>query len=187
MSRQVANESKFDGTNRGSGQIWLVGFRLDPDRDIDEEGADVYCLLLESRDECPVTREGYTIFFKDVSSAGAALRMDDDETVRTMVPPSVIHHIYDLAELLYLISSEDEKIDSQGEIVNCLNVIFDLVKATELPLSEDYKRVLYAFADHMTFDSDFGQFLRESGVTRTQIRDGILWMIGAVVSRSKLI
>ncbi|MGH3428446.1 MAG: hypothetical protein ACRDQZ_12910, partial [Mycobacteriales bacterium] len=177
----------FDEDNRDSGQVWLVGFRLDPDRDIDQEGADVYCLLLESRDEGPVTREGYTIFFKDVSRAGEALRMDDDETVRAMTPPSEVHYIYDLAEFSYAVTSEDGQVDSQDAIINCLNVVFDLVKATELPFPEDYKRVLYALADYMTFCSDLDQYLRENDVTRTQIRDGILWMIGVVVSRSKLI
>jgi hypothetical protein len=187
MSQRVANESKFNGDNRDSAEVWLVGFRLDPDRDTDKDGADVYCLLLESRDEGPATCEGYTIFFKDVSSAGMALSMDDDEAVRAMAPPNEVHYIYDVADLLYLLSSEDVEVDNDATIVNCLNVAFDLVKATELPFPEDYKRVLYAFADYMTFDRDFGVFLRKNSVTRIQLHNGILWMIGVIVSKSKLI
>jgi hypothetical protein len=187
MAQRIENEPKFDEASRDSGQVWLVGFRLDPDRDIDEEGADVYCLLLESRDGGPITCEGYIIFFKDVSSAGTALRMDDDEAVRAMAPPNGIHYIYDVADLFYLVFSEDVEIDNDATIVNCLNVAFDLVKATEIPFPEDCKRVLYSFADYMTFDRDFSPFLRENRVTRTQLQNGILWMMGVVVAKSKLI
>jgi hypothetical protein len=168
-------------------KVWLVGFRLNPDRDLDEQGPEFYCLLLERRDEGPVSSEGYTIFFKDINSAGTALRMDDDETVGELTPPTDVDYICDVADLLYLITSEDEKVDEEKVFLNCLNVAFDLVKSAGLPLPEDYKRVLYPLADYMTFDRDFDQFLRKSNVARSQVHDGILWMMGAVVSRCKVI
>ena len=61
----------------------------------------------------------------------------------------------------------------------------DLLEAVKQPLPPDYKRILYAFADHLTFHRELGTFLEEHQIDRAELRGAIEWCIETIFSRSK--
>lgn len=160
----------------------LIGFRVDPDRD----HPDVYTLFVIGDKDEPLMSGGYILFFSNPELVDKALKLSDNNNTKQLgPPPQDVDLICDAAKSLYLIECED--IDQSATIINFLNILFDLVKATQLAIPEDYKRVLYGFADHLTFDVEFLTFLVQQNISRDMMRDAILWCIGAVVSKSRII
>ena len=162
--------------------LWLIGFYLDPDA----ERPDIYTLFRPGDEDKPLVSGGYVVFFSELALAPKAAELCD---VQITTPVSLFAEDVDLecyvAESLYLINSQDT--DSSATIVNFLNTLFDLVKATQLPMPAEYKRVLYAFADHLTFNREFSTFFAQQSISRSMITNAILWCIGAVVAKSKLL
>jgi hypothetical protein len=161
--------------------LLLVGFRLDPDR----EDPEVYTLILEDEKDRPLVANDQILFFNKPELAPGALELSDPDFKRHGPPPKEVDLVCDVAECLYLITSENA--DPSATIINALNIIFDLVQATKLPMPAEYKRALYTFADHLTFHREFSDFANQPDMTRSILRDGILWCIGAVVSKARLL
>ena len=60
------------------------------------------------------------------------------------------------------------KIDQQANILNCLNSFYDILDVMKMALPLTYKKNLFQFAQHLTFDRDILKFLNES-----KIKNGI--------------
>jgi len=54
-------------------------------------------------------------------------------------------------------------------------------------MPSEYKRILYAFADHLTFNRELSTFFAEHQFSRQAVLEAVTWSIGAVVSKSKLV
>lgn len=55
------------------------------------------------------------------------------------------------------------------------------------PQAAQYRRVLVQFADHLTFHREYGKFLQQKNISRTVLRDAILWCLGSVIATSKFL
>ncbi len=164
-----------------SEELWLIGFLIDPD----SESPDLYTLFFPGEVDEPLVVEDYIVFFVKPETAAKALKISDKNETLINSLPKEVDLICEVAGSLYIINYQD--IDPDATIVNFLNILLDLIKATGLPMPEDYRRILYTFADHLTFNREVAAFFTDEQISRTEITDAILWCIGAVVSKSKLV
>ena len=159
----------------------LLGFRIDPETEV----PNLYTLIVYGEPEPPLVAGGQLVFFTRPQLAINALKLCNIEVRELGKPPTQIDAICDIAETLYLLDAED--IDESGIMLNCLNALLNLVKATLTPMPTEYKRVLYAFADHLNIDEEFASFLAEEDIHRSEIVNAILWCVGAITAKSRLL
>lgn len=166
--------------------ISLIGFRVNPDC----EEPELYILMICGDKDYPVMLEDYIIFFARPILGIKAMQLSSNIDLqkillKTMNDVADVDLVVDIAEVLYLISHEN--VDNKATIINCLNTLFDLVLCTGIPMPSNYKEVLYNFADHLTFNQEFSSFLEQHSISRSWVRDAILWCMGAAVAKSKLL
>jgi hypothetical protein len=163
---------------------WLIGLRLAAQ---EEDEPDVYAVTLQARnDGWPVMSAGCVLLFTELERAPLVLSMDDDETVRTSVlPPLTLEdtYIYDVNEYVESVLMRD----SDDGLVDFLNLLWDWTSALQLDIPETYRSALWTLADHLTFQNDFEDFLRETNVRRSDLADGLFWCMGAIVARSHIV
>jgi hypothetical protein len=174
MSQSIVQPGEISG-------ISLVGFRLSPD----SEKPDWYTLFTYGEKDIPVMDNDQVVFFKSLDLVDRAHALFDDNINSLFPPPSEPDLICDVAEMLYIINNEDR--DESATIVNGLNTILDLVKATQINLPAECKEILYRLADHLTFNREFGAYLNQNAVTREAITNAIIWGIGAITIKSRVI
>ncbi len=161
--------------------LWLFGFRIDPET----ETPNLYTLIVYGEQEPPLVAGGQLVFFTRPELAINALQLCDINISELGKPPTQIDSICDIAETLYLLDAED--IDESGIMLNCLNALLNLVKVTLTPMPTEYKRVLYAFADYLNIQEEFASFLAEEDIQRSEIVNAILWCVGAITAKSRLL
>ena len=49
------------------------------------------------------------------------------------------------------------------------------------------KRILYDFADHLNIEEEFASFLDAEDIQRSEIVNAILWCVGAITVKSRLL
>ncbi|MEG3896548.1 MULTISPECIES: hypothetical protein [unclassified Microcoleus] len=133
----------------------------------------------------PLVAGGQLVFFTRPELAINALQLCDIDVSKLGKPPTQIDAICDIAETLYLLDAED--IDESGTMLNCLNALLNLVKATLTPMPTEYKQVLYALADNLNIEKEFASFLAEEDIQRSEIVNAILWCVGAITAKSRLL
>ena len=181
------SESKFSATKLQTANpereklLWLFGFRLDPETEV----PNLYTLIVYGEQEPPLVAGGQLVFFTRPQLAINALQLCDIDVSELGRPPTEIDAICDIAETLYLLDAED--IDESGIMLNCLNALLNLVKVTLTPMPTEYKRVLYALADYLNIDEEFASFLAEEDIQRSEIVNAILWCVGAITAKSRLL
>ena len=161
--------------------LWLFGFRIDPSTEI----PNLYTLIVYGEQEPPLVAGGQLVFFTRPELAINALQLCNIDVSELGKPPTQIDAICDIAETLYLLDAED--FDESATILNCLNALFDLVKATLIPMPTEYKRILYDFADHLNIEEEFASFLDAEDIQRSEIVNAILWCVGAITAKSRLL
>lgn len=162
--------------------LYLIGFR----QILDSDTVDLYTLMTFGGDENrPIMVDDNVLFFNEPELAFAALDVANPDMKSFGSCPEEVAAIYNISEMLQLI--ETANIDETATIVDCLNVFDDLLEAVKQPLPPDYKRILYAFADHLTFHREFGTFLEEQHIDRAALREAIEWCIETIFSRSKFL
>jgi hypothetical protein len=161
--------------------VYLIGFRLLAD----STEPDIYTLIAYADFDFPVTLNDQIVFFKSKNSANKAFSYFDDAVKNGTSVPIEPALICDVVGTLYLVNHENA--DTSSVIVNCLNVMFDLQKATRITFPRRYKTILYLLADHLTFDTDLAAFFNENSIGRDEITDALLWTYGAVASTSMII
>lgn len=124
-------------------------------------------------------------FFTKPGQAKKAFKLFSKEIRRSFPVPAEPALIVDLAAVLFLI--ENETFDDSAVILNCLNTIFDLLPSAGKKLSEERKNLLWKFADHLTFEKEFGQYLAANSISRESIIDALTWCVGAIVTKSKIL
>ncbi len=160
---------------------WLIGFSINPDT----VSPELYTLFFPGEVDKPLLSENYLIFFNTPELATKAFALSDNAKQNFELPSSEVDLVCDIAQSLYLISEAD--VDSSATILNCLNILLDLVKAIKLPMPPEYQTVLHAFADYLTFSRELSIFFATSSISRSAITNAFIWCIGAVVSKSKLV
>jgi hypothetical protein len=165
-----------------SEELALVGFRLDPDA----EGPQFYTLFaLGGENERPITTVGdRVVFFARPELGEPALEIGDPSMQALGAPPEDLSMLCDIAQTMYLVNAEDE--DADRIILDCLGVIDDLVRATRLSMPPLYQEALSDLTEHLTRTHMYGEFLRDHG-SRDRIEDALLWCVGAIAMKTKMV
>ena len=147
----------------------------------------MYTLYVMNDVDRPILNNGKIIFFSEPELSQAALKKST-ENVSTKV--FQFHSLTpalecDLDNIFSLILYGD--VDISANILNFLNMILDFIRYLEIPLPSSHKKNLYNFADHLTFESNFENFLCEKSISRFKILESIYWCIGAIVSNSMIL
>ncbi|MDM8526946.1 hypothetical protein QUF58_01935 [Anaerolineales bacterium HSG24] len=161
-------------------QAWLVGFSINPTAD----GPDLYTLIFPGEVDEPLSKDGYLLFFSNPNSAPQFLN-SSCELNRSCQLTGEVDAVYDIAMMLDMLARKDT--DTTATIVDGLNILFDLVKASNLSIPPDYQQTLYSLADHTTFNREFASFLTKQAIPRNTVIDGVLWCLGAIVSKAKIV
>jgi len=161
--------------------VWLIGFIIDPDA----ETPQLYTIFFPGDIDKPLTNQGYILFFSDLQITTKAIKAGDIDYHNFIYPPTEVDLVCNIAELLYLINHETR--DDSAIIVDCLNILFDMIRAIHINMPPNYQSILYAFADHLTFNQEFASFFTKQQTSATAISDALTWCIGAIVSKSKII
>ena len=169
--------------SRGAGrheELAWAGFRIDPTH----EGPQFYTLLAVGGDnERPITADGRIIFFVRTTLVHKALAMDQSLAVLGN-PPRDVETMCDVAQTLYLVNSQDQ--DPDGVVLDCLLIFDDLVRATQISMPERFQGILTELAARLTE----GQSLKRiftSEALRGHVEDALLWCVGAVTMKAKLL
>jgi hypothetical protein len=160
--------------------VALIGFRLNPNT----ETAELFTLMAFGFRDFPVKDDRQVVFFTKPALAHQAYERFPEEIRELGPPPSEVSLVCDIAGALHIIESKAH--DDSATVLNCLNTLFDLIDATDLEWSTDYKNALQRLADHLTFDTDLTLFFGEQ-VSRNHAIDALLWCVGAVTVNAKII
>jgi hypothetical protein len=161
-------------------ELVLVGLRVDPNH----EGPQFYTLLaVGGENERPLTAEGRILFFTRPQLAAKALALDAS-LARLGPAPEELETFCDLAEALHRVNSQDT--DPEGVILDCLLVFDDLVRASRLHMPDRYQGILTELAARLTEGAQLRRVFT-TGVLREQVEDALLWCIGAVTAKARMI
>ena len=79
-------------------------------------------------------------------------------------------------------------IDTSASVVDAVNVLLDLVKASGAKLVDNRRRALHSIADYCTTSKDITKYLEEVGDhSSRELVDAVLWCVGAVVVKSRIL
>jgi len=161
-------------------ELVLVGFRLDGDHD----GPQFYTLLAVGGEiERPITAGGRLLFFAHPALAAKVLALDPD-LAQFGPPPAEVETFCDIAEMLHLVNSQD--VDSDGVVLECLLVFDDLVRATNLHMPDRYQGLLTELTARLAERKQLGEIFT-SHFLREHVEDALLWCIGAIAVKSRMI
>jgi hypothetical protein len=161
-------------------ELAMAGFRIDPSH----EGPQFFTLLAVGGDnERPLVADGRIIFFARTTLAHKALALDKTMAVLGN-PPRDVEMMCDVAQALYLVNSQDK--DPDGVVLDCLLILDDLVRATHIGIPERYQGILTELAARLTEGASLGKVFTSEAL-RQHVEDGLLWCVGAVVMKSKLL
>lgn len=161
-------------------ELVLVGFRVDAGH----EGPQFYTLLAVGGDnERPLMADRRIIFFTHPQLADKALALDGS-LARLGPAPLEMETFCDVAEALYRVNSQNA--DPEGVILDCLLVFDDLVRATKLHMPDRYQGILTELAARLTEGTQLRSVFTH-GVLREHVEDALLWCIGAVTVKARMI
>ena len=84
----------------------------------------------------------------------------------------------DVAQALHFL--EAGGIDTTASVVNAVNVLLDLVRATGIEIEDRRRKALYSIADYCTISKDLTRYLEEVGdYSSVELVDAVLWCVGA--------
>lgn len=165
---------------QGHEELAMAGFRLDPTH----EGPQFYTLLAVGGDnERPLVTDGRIVFFIRTTLVHKALAMDPSMAVLGN-PPRDVETMCDVAQALYLINSQDK--DPDGVVLDCLLILDDLVRATQISMPERYQGILTELAARLTEGQALGKVFTSEAL-RHHVEDALLWCVGAVVMKAKML
>ncbi len=160
-------------------ELVLVGFRLDGQHD----GPEFYTLLAVGGDnERPIMGQGRLLFFSRPGLAAKALALDP--SLAKLKPPEEVETFCDMAEVLHLINSQN--VDSDGVVLDCLLLFDDLVRATRLHMPDRYQGLLTELAARLTERQQLVDIFSSDSL-REHVEDALLWCIGAIAVKSRMI
>ena len=158
----------------------VVGLRLTPGR-VD---ADFYFLWispqrLQGGDSDFAVGEGRRAFlFSNLDRAVHLL----DGLQKNVYPGMVVIdpvNCIDVPETMRMIA--EGVVDEQDVVVNTYNTLRDILRHTAYEaVPRRHRRALFDLQHHLTFDKNIGLFFEKSKWSRKRVRDGFLWLVGAV-------
>ena len=176
------NDFTILNQQRSEEDLYLVGFRIDPSA----EGPQFYTLFAFGGDnERPITTVGdRVVLFTRPELADKALAIGDPSMQSLGEIPEDLDMLCDVAQTMYLVNSEES--DTDKVIVDCIEILDDLVRATRLSMPPLYQQALADLMEHLQRTHMYGEYLRDHG-SRERIEDALLWCVGAVTMKATMI
>lgn len=160
-------------------ELYLIGFRLDPS----VEGPQFYTLIgTEEANERPITKGDRILFFRNPADALKALTASDNGFRDVRPVPAELELLCDVSEALHIANAQNE--DGDGFLFELIAVFDDLLRAVKLSVPAEYTAVLSALSERLGDTPEFANFLEESGLTRENLEDALMWCVGAVSVKS---
>ena len=131
----------------------------------------------------PIMDENKIIFFDAPEMADIALSHADNNMKHLGPPPKEVALVCNIPKTIHLV--REGTIDPQSIILDCLNTLFDMINSLNLEVRDDYKKLLYPFADYLTFHHEFATCIDEREIDHAAIKDSINWCMAVIFSRSK--
>jgi len=160
----------------------LLAVGLDPDK----SEPDLYGLIYEGESDVPLMVDGRIVFFTDPKRAHELIERYGAALVADKIDVAKPFFWCDVAQALHFLSAGG--IDTTASVVDAVNVLLGLVKACGTKLVDRRRRALYAIADYCTFNRDITKYLEEEGdYSSRELVDAVLWCVGAVVMKARIL
>jgi hypothetical protein len=160
----------------------LLAIGIDPDMSTPE----LYGAIHEGEEDIPLMVEGRLVFFTDPARAPELIRQHGGAWASDKMDVQRPSFWCDVAKTLYLLSAGG--IDTTAALLDAVNVLLDLVKASGIKMIESRRRALYAIADYCTTNKDITKYLEEEGDhSSRELIDAVLWCVGAVVVKARIV
>jgi len=160
----------------------LLAIGLDHDRSTPE----LYGVIHEGEKDVPLMAEGRIVFFTDPARAPEVIRQYGGPWATDPMDVEKPSFWCDVAQALHFLSAGG--MDTTASVVDAVNVLLDLVKASGAEIADQRRRALYAIADYCTVSKDLTKYLEEEGdYSSDELVDAVLWCIGAVVVMARIV
>lgn len=158
----------------------LLAIGLDPDR----RDPELYGLIREDETDAPLMVDGRIALFADPKRATALIREYGAPADKIDVERPFFW--CDVAQALYLLSAGG--IDHGTAVLAAVNVLLTLVAATGLKMVDGRRRALHDIANYCTTSKDLTKYLEEVGeYSSRELIDAVLWCVGAVTVKSRVV
>lgn len=173
-------------TNVPTGSIescWrLLAIGLEPDKAV----PDLYAAIHEGETDTPLMIDHRIVFFTDPARAPELIRTYGAPWVHDAMEVNEPTLWCDVAQALHHLSAGG--IDTSASVVDAVNVLLDLVKASGAKMVESRHRALHAIADYCTTSKDLTKYFEEVGDhSSRELVDAVLWCVGAVMMKARVL
>ena len=159
----------------------LLAVALDPDHE-----PELYGLIHESETDSPLTVDGRIVFFTDPARAPDLIRQYSATQAADKIDVAKPSFWCDVAGALHYLSAGG--VDNTATVVDAVNVLLDLVKASGITMVESRRKALHDIADYCTTNKDLTKYLEEEGDhSSRELVDAVLWCVGAVVMKARIV
>jgi hypothetical protein len=180
MSSEISSNPPRDPATETYWRLLAVG--LDPDK----TEPDLYGLIYEGETDVPLMADGRIVFFTDPKRAQELIQQYGAPLVADKIDVAKPFFWCDVAQALYFLSAGGT--DTDASVLRAVNVLLDLVKASGAKLADRRRCALYAIADYCTFNKDITKYLEEEGdYSSRELVDAVLWCVGAVVMKARIL
>jgi hypothetical protein len=160
----------------------LLAVALDPDRSTPE----LYGAICEAENDVPLMVNGRIVFFTDPARAPELIQKHGGPWATDPMDVAKPSFWCDVAQTLHFLSAGG--IDTTASVVDAVNVLLDLVRATGTEIDDRRRKALYAIADYCTTNTDLTRYFEEVGdYSSDELVDAVLWCIGAVVAMARIL
>lgn len=178
MSLQKANRP-----TKSTSPCWrLLAIGLDPDRTTPE----LYAAIHEGDVDVPLMADERIVFFTDPERAPELIQKYGGPWTHDAMDVANPTLWCDVAQALHHLSAGG--VDTSASVVDAVNVLLDLVKASGSRMIDSRRRALHAIADYCTTSKDLTKYLEEVGDhSSRELVDAVLWCVGAVVMKARIL
>lgn len=157
-------------------QIWLISivFTVDPNHEL-------FCLFISDEKDYPLIEEGKIQFFKRnrfiemLGKIGFPLMNNQLE--------EELDFTYNIPVVIDIIRNGD--IRKTALLLDSINILLDMINALNINIDPESERRILDFADHITFNADFVQYIERTNLSRDLILNTMYLLNGAVASNCK--
>lgn len=157
---------------------WLVAI-------IPVVGVKLYsCVFLSDAYHPLISKDGYYLMFANSDKYEEVLSNEGYNLNEYVFGEEIC--VFDIPRVTHLISNETY--DPDTDIVDLLNYLDDCRLDFKINYPDNYKKYLFDFCNHLTFDKEYGEFFKNNtNITRQNILDAYYWCLGAVMARTKIV
>lgn len=175
--------SKTSSAAHSTDNRWrLLAIGLDPDKST----PDLYGVMHEGDKDVPLMVGGRIAFFTEPGRATALIQQYGGSWTGDPIDVEKPSLWCDVAQALHFLSAGG--IDTQASVVDAVNVLLDLVRASGAEIDDRRRRALHSIADYCTMSKDITKYLEEEGdYSSDELVDAVIWCVGAVVVMARIV